>query len=1233
MAAKVDLSGIFDNALPMAYIRKVTLSEGPAVSNRKDPSEALLETKVTKNIYGKTKLKEKKNKKIGYEAATALNVTVDLALKDAIGKNGRPIWFNDDEFLKYLSLRVVLCKDRDTGARFLKTGIRDSALKSLKVSGKVKEEVISLRKPSASELIDYRREKIDGKTVYSISYSVNFVIDELNPTHLSIFATTILDTGYLAATRQAYARQIKSKTQGYTTAEVVIDRNSVKNNSYIYTTPENKIWAGPMHHHEEKGYMVGASHSTRSTQAPLKQQIIPNFVVDDFRLLDEIKKVKLQLIPDTLENQQTKRRGKSNKTPEANKIRKKEKYMSSLLIARSPSNSSNFMFHIDFEKIIRFETQFGKLLEVTDSQAKLNILSKSRIKNLRILRHRVRPAAGKMKVKDADWPTRTEVIVFASEETAGSLPLTTRRAYPDNENVHSDPKLVGAIKEVNVAGTKSLRSFIVSDYDMSRKTDGLYQYSIDFQLEDGTLGFVKESLSRLVLARKEIEQHYSDTLVPTNYDISNDGFNSAHKLRLEKKYPLPRKEELKNTVRTNRWRILEHSVSQAPWIRPIATYVDCLFNLTNLTEDKAEFLSSMLYGLCNPTTGNASGILIVIEQLKDLEYKIKSSLGKKGRLLGEFDFVGKGKISQISKDNNMVILSNRFNEIFDSDVLKRTGYDFLGGERSRFVGLRHMTIENYRERIRQENNKYFSNMVGTVENFGVTANFEPNRISYLTPAIIDLGQSESHHLDPASRRLWFYKRYERIVSTILSMKPSVVAKGKDSLVAIKAPHTNLDLEDESEMTAEENVVNTLNSRVLMAFSTTIDVPENYEFKLTLENEEEEAEEENSKFIEVGQIIGSSTNLSSDTIEDTDFVADQLIKTEAEEMEDFTEFTSSLIGGFIKSRKELFGRKKKSSGEALGVTAFNLQSSKNILDSYIERRKRVILRVKKKGRGRKKRDELLTKEALLNDMPNQVKSLFFSNKAFIKYPLTSLGSADPIADPRYEGMIYYNMKMINRIEVFAGARKSKSTGEFLIGDLVYKKLTQDTLTDAVQKNLTLLCRMKPYENKIIGFERNKKLELPTYDEYFVLSPKSSESSVAEEDEQIEAFSGIEGGDYSDLMTIQGDMNNIGYDSLKTILNTAIVERFIEPEYTCTAEMVQQPLEETKFGTTFGASKKKIKEKQGLTASGIFDVMATEQTISSQPISSTVSSITSLASTKANSSGGSGPIGPVGEGGSY
>ena len=39
MSAKVDLSSIFDNALPMAYVRKVTLSKGSVISNKREPNQ------------------------------------------------------------------------------------------------------------------------------------------------------------------------------------------------------------------------------------------------------------------------------------------------------------------------------------------------------------------------------------------------------------------------------------------------------------------------------------------------------------------------------------------------------------------------------------------------------------------------------------------------------------------------------------------------------------------------------------------------------------------------------------------------------------------------------------------------------------------------------------------------------------------------------------------------------------------------------------------------------------------------------------------------------------------------------------------------------------------------------------------------------------------------------------------------------------------------------------------
>ena len=1245
MAAKVDLSGIFDNALPMAYIRKITLSEGELGSNRRDPSERPQPHKKVKDRYGKTKLKPQQKKKRrmtppdrsrplprDFEGTRQLTVTVELVLKDAIGKNGRPIWFDNDELLKYLNLRVVMCTDQKAGRRFLKTGVREKSLLRFKNRGMAEEKIITLKKSSSTSLTQQRREKIGRKTIYSVPYSVTFTVDELNPEHLSIFAMTVLETGAVATSRQAYAKQIKPKTQGHTTAEVVIRRGTVKNNAYVYMTPDNGIWAGPMHFQEGKGqqhapsvatsrrsrrrrpprrarrgqfvrqdrrfrspveattgaYMAGAFHSSQPHPI-LKQQSIPNFIVDDYRLLNEAKEARLQLRPDLLEKQQNKRRGKRHKTPETNKIRKKEKYMSNLYVSRSPSNASNFMFHVDFEKIIRFETQFGKLLETTDPQAKLSILSKSKIKNLRIFRHRVK-RFGKEDSKDAEWPTRTELIAYAAEEYAGNLAMKTREAYPDNANINKAPKLVGAIKEIKVAGSKNLRSFAVSDYDMSDRTDGLFQYSISFQIEDGTIEFAKENLSRLGRAKAELRRYHDQSARQDNYDSVIDGNKRSYQLRLEKKYPLPPKTALREATRDTRDRILAHSLSSAPWVMPIATYIDCLFNLTTLSEEKAEALTILLYGLCNPTTGNPTGILTAISQMEELEYKIKNSLEKKGRLSAEMDFVGKGKISQKRGDKPMIGIEHRFKQTFDSDILKNTGYDFLGGERDKSIGPRHMSIENYRKRIRQENDKYFSRMISTARNYGTAVDFSRNRVCYLTPSIIDIGNNRSHHLDPDSRRLWFYKRYERIVSTILGMKPSIAAKGKDKLVAVRTPRVEIEFEEGPTLTLEEQAVNNLNSRVLMGFGSTLSTPEDYEFSLSLEKDSDEGEEGDSRFVTMTEVLGDDTLMASDKIEPPDFIADQLINTEAEELNDFTEFTSALVGSFIRSREELFGEPRKSTGVE-SISALSLRNSNNILDRHIEAKKRVSIRNKKKKSS--KNAALLTKEGLLNQMPNQLKALFFSNKPFVKYPITGFSSADPLVDPIYSAMIYYNYKMINRVEVWTGVKKSKGTGEHLIGAPKFKKLTQEMLSEAVQKNQSLLCRMIPYEDRVLGFGRNQKLALPEYDKHFILSPNQAEIVTTESDAELAAAASPDRGSYANLMSVQGELNNIGHQALKTILETSIIESFIEPEYVCTAEMVQQPVNETKFGTSFAGRKKKKGKKKGLKATDILDTMTPQR----------------------------------------
>jgi hypothetical protein len=289
---------------------------------------------------------------------------------------------------------------------------------------------------------------------------------------------------------------------------------------------------------------------------------------------------------------------------------------------------------------------------------------------------------------------------------------------------------------------------------------------------------------------------------------------------------------------------------------------------------------------------------------------------------------------------------------------------------------------------------------------------------------------------------------------------------------------------------------------------------------------------------------------------------------------------------------------------------------------VEFKRRTIGRHIKSG---KKAREKVSKESLLNAMPNQIKSAFFSNNKFVKTPINSLMSADPIADPRYEGMLYYNLKMINKIEVFTGYPTNKRTGEKIMTSAPFKRITQKILATAKQKNQTLLCRMSPYSNNVLGFSHSKKLNLPIYDEYFILSPRAAETSAATDAEDLVVLSERNERTYADLLAAQGDLNNTGFNMLKSLLESAILETFIEPEYVCTAEMVSQPMKNTKFGTSFSSSKKKL--KKGFNLEEMFEILDPFQSISS--------AATSISKKTGGSgmSGGGSPFGSTTGGGKY
>jgi len=179
------------------------------------------------------------------------------------------------------------------------------------------------------------------------------------------------------------------------------------------------------------------------------------------------------------------------------------------------------------------------------------------------------------------------------------------------------------------------------------------------------------------------------------------------------------------------------------------------------------------------------------------------------------------------------------------------------------------------------------------------------------------------------------------------------------------------------------------------------------------------------------------------------------------------------------------------------------------------------------------------------------------------------------------MMYFNYQMLNRIEVFVGYRRSKVTGERLLNSPRFALMTKEIIEEAARTGNTLLCRMMPYDNAMLGFSHKKRLSLPVFDRHFTLSAKNATSI---DDEETVSESNL----FVSRLAESGDLNSIGLSSLRTIVETSVLEDTAVSDYITTAT-VQQPDGPTKFGTRFGATRTKTKSTTGTPVSEVLKTL--------------------------------------------
>ena len=126
------------------------------------------------------------------------------------------------------------------------------------------------------------------------------------------------------------------------------------------------------------------------------------------------------------------------------------------------------------------------------------------------------------------------------------------------------------------------------------------------------------------------------------------------------------------------------------------------------------------------------------------------------------------------------------------------------------------------------------------------------------------------------------------------------------------------------------------------------------------------------------------------------------------------------------------------------------------------------------------------------IPNQVKSLILdmsdtTDKALLNKNWGSDNiEDDAMVDPANLGIFYFNYQFLTQIEYLKGYKIFGNKS--LISDPIFERLTRDVLETL--KGKTVLCRLKKHVDDIVIGQEVPCLELPIYNEYFLLNISSA-----------------------------------------------------------------------------------------------------------------------------------------------
>ena len=625
----------------------------------------------------------------------------------------------------------------------------------------------------------------------------------------------------------------------------------------------------------------------------------------------------------------------------------------------------------------------------------------------------------------------------------------------------------GSIKEIVVGSQNQFRTFTITDTAASAITDGFYQYGVQVEMRDGTIDYLNNQLQRLSNIKRDMNLYYSIASSPTFYNPSSQKFTN----KLNQYYSGIEKDE-------------------RPWIKSVAFFMDIITSLTFVGDPKS--MGKRFFAFISPASGNLEGINAFLSVIEGLESKLSNILGSKIHLQTPGNEKKRMVYSKLKV--SMISITRFFNEIWDSNERPDMGLDYLSLPDISDTGLKGVTVQDYKDRVKQENSLYWTdtNLLSLQANLAQTAadgitpqtsellNLSAVEYSYLTPGTIYAGTGLTDNRLDQGQAAFDTTKFTAITNALIASSTSQWASAYQG-DGISTTYAMPKVGDY----ALENILGQLNVSLVEKPHTNFQLVVNKEFR--------------PEKLAVATILGpADLEVRGDLNTKTPPTCDDK-NAEQQDIDNIrkllpigTIFIQNLaLTGQLNNRKGLTQNFKSPfiSPDKKSIANFDLNTSNNIIDKL---RSASVTQTKLSPRTSESTSNVMTRpadpenaltKADFNLIPNQIRSLILgtSNLVINKWPDMNF---DLIRDVETSEFYRYNFDMISKVEILIGYEVNAKNLNLMMSPQ-FRLLTGNDLENLKSGQL-ILCRVARYTNERLGIGISNGIDVKFFDEYFLIS---------------------------------------------------------------------------------------------------------------------------------------------------